>query len=189
MSQRLGLRLTVRMLMASALAVATGTLRAVFGRSGGDVMLLPGDMAPAFSLPGSDGQQYQLDGFRGQTVVIAWFPKAFTGGCTTECRSLSASLNALSAFHVRPFGASVDRPATNRQFAAALGLDYPILSDTTKGVARAYGVLSRSGYPRRWTFYIGEDGRILYVDKSVRPRLHGEDVADRLRALKVPRRS
>jgi peroxiredoxin Q/BCP len=86
---------------------------------------------------------------------------------------------------VQFFAASVDAPETNARFAASLGLDYPILSDPGKDTARAYGVLGPSGFAQRWTFVIGADGRVLDVDKHVRPGTHGFDVVERLKALGV----
>ena len=83
-------------------------------------------------------------------------------------------------FDVRYFAASVDAPETNAKFATSLGIDYPILSDPTKAVARAYGVLAPSGMASRWTVYIGRDGRILDIDKKVHAASHGADVAKRL---------
>jgi peroxiredoxin Q/BCP len=80
----------------------------------------------------------------------------------------------------RIFAASVDAEKTNREFAESLGLTYPILSDPTKAVARAYGVLAPSGYASRWTFYIGADGRILDIDKKVNAGSHGVDVLERV---------
>ena len=85
--------------------------------------------------------------------------------------------------NVRYFTASVDSPETNTRFAESLGLDYPILSDQTKEVARAYGVLAPSGFASRWTFYIGADGRILEIDKKVSAASHGDDVVARLTEL------
>ena len=73
----------------------------------------------------------------------------------------------------------------NTRFAESLGLSYPILSDATKEVARAYGVLAPSGYASRWTFYIGGDGRILAIDKKVSPASHGREVVARLNELRV----
>lgn len=90
---------------------------------------------------------------------------------------------------VKYFAASVDTPDTNAQFAASLGLDYPILSDPTKETARAYGVLGASGFAQRWTFVVGGDGRILAIDKQVKPGTHGADVVDKLRALGVRERT
>src|SRR3954468_9913264 len=142
--------------------------------------LKPGDAAPDFTLPGSDGRTYRLKDLAGQRVAIAWFPKAFTGGCTAECRSLGASENELRKRGFRIFAASVDDEKTNREFAESLGLTYPVLSDPTKGVARAYGVLAPSGYASRWTFYIGADGRILDIDKKVNAASHGADVLERV---------
>jgi peroxiredoxin Q/BCP len=93
----------------------------------------------------------------------------------------------LRRFDVRYFAASVDPPETNAEFAASLGVDYPILSDATKETAQAYGVLAPSGFASRWTFYIGADGRILAIDKQVRPSSHGADIAKRLEELGVRR--
>jgi peroxiredoxin Q/BCP len=84
------------------------------------------------------------------------------------------------------FAASTDDAGTNRKFAESLELDYPILSDPGKEVARAYGVLD-GDYADRHTFYIGVDGRILYVDRKVKPGSAGDDVAARLAELKVAR--
>ena len=81
------------------------------------------------------------------------------------------------------FAASVDPADVNRTFAGSLGLTYPILSDATKGVARAYGVLAPSGYASRWTFYSGADGRILDLDKKVSAASHGRDVVAKLTQL------
>ena len=87
--------------------------------------------------------------------------------------------------HASYFAASVDTPQANEKFARSLGVPYPILSDPTKEVARAYGVLAPSGFASRWTFYIGADGRILDIDKRVIPASHGLDVAARLKQLLV----
>ena len=85
--------------------------------------------------------------------------------------------------NVRYFAASVDSAAVNAKFAESLGIAYPILSDPTKAVARAYGVLGRSGYASRWTFYIGADGRILDIDTKVNAASHGRDIVAKLTQL------
>ena len=167
--------------------MAAGMTNAAFGREiVNPVVLRAGDVAPDFTLPASDGATYRLSAYRGRNaVVIAWFPKAFTGGCTQECRSLSAFGSTLSQRNVQCFAASVDTPRTNAEFAAALDLTCPILSDPAKDVARAYGVLGSSGFASRWTFYIGADGRILDIDTQVRAASHGRDVAARLTELGI----
>ena len=149
-----------------------------------------GDAAPAFSLVGTDGKTYSSDDFKGKkAVVIAWFPKAKTGGCTKECKSMKEFGNDLKAYDVAYFTASCDTPEFNKEFATDLGLDYPILSDPTKKVAEAYGVVHEGRpNPERWTFYIGKDGKILSVDKAVKTEAHGKDIAAKLGELGVAKK-
>ena len=73
--------------------------------------------------------------------------------------------------------------------AESMGIDFPILSDPGKSVARAYGVLGPSGFPARWTFYVGIDGRILQIDKGVRTGMHGLDIEKTLNELQTARRA
>lgn len=93
----------------------------------------------------------------------------------------------MRGFALQYFAASVDSPEVNAEFADSLGLDYPVLSDPSRDVARAYGVLSPSGFASRQTFYIGIDGRILAVDKNVTASSHGADVVAKVKALGIPR--
>ncbi|QIM47724.1 peroxiredoxin [Pusillimonas sp. DMV24BSW_D] len=145
-----------------------------------------GDMAPNFSLPASDGNTYALSDFRGkQAVVLAWFPKAYTYGCTIECKSLAENGDRIRQFDVTYFMASVDPLLDNKGFAEETGADFPLLSDEEKTVAKAYGVLSASGVAKRHTFYIGKDGRILKIDKNVRPETSAEDMVESLEKLGV----
>ena len=84
---------------------------------------------------------------------------------------------------------SVDTPETNKSFAEAENADFPILSDPSKQVATAYGVLAPGKeYASRWTFYIGKDGKILYIDKQVKASQHGKDLAAKLAELGIPHR-
>ena len=91
---------------------------------------------------GSDGKDYSLADYKGKSaVVLAWFPKAFTAGCTAECKSLRENGQAIRTCKVAYFTISTDDAETNRKFAESLNLDYPILSDPGKHVAKAYGVV------------------------------------------------
>jgi peroxiredoxin Q/BCP len=145
-----------------------------------------GDKAPDFSLQGSDGKTHKLSEYKGKkAVVVAWYPKALTGGCTMECKSLKASGEELRKFDVAYFGASVDSPELNKQFSDKLELDFPLLSDPTKETAKAYGVLSERGMANRWTFFIDKDGKIAAIDHSVKPDGHGTAVAAKLKELGV----
>ena len=149
--------------------------------------LKAGDTAPDFKLPGSDGKTYHLADYRGkQAVVLAWFPKAFTPGCTTECKAFRAGGDDLRKFDVAYFTASCDTPEKNRKFAESLSADYPILSDPKGEVAAAYGVTDAlRPVARRWTFFIGVDGKILAIDKAVNTSTHAADVAAKLKELGV----
>src|SRR5687768_2401795 len=154
------------------------------------VELKVGDMAPDFTLQGSDGKTYKLSDYRGkQAVVVAWFPKAFTNGCTIECKSLAANGDKIRKYDVTYFMASVDPlegEQGNAAFAKAYGADFPVLSDPDKSVATKYGVLSARGFANRWTFYIDKNGRIAHIDKTVNPATSAEDMLARLADLKVP---
>lgn len=151
-----------------------------------------GDKAPDFQLAASDGKTYKLSDFTGkQAVVIAWFPAAFTQGCTIECKSLAEHGADIKKYDVAYFMASVDPiegEKGNKAFAEAHKADFPLLSDPTKKTAEAYGVLNPRGVASRWTFYIGKDGRIAYIDKAVKPATSAEDMAAKLGELKVAAR-
>ena len=98
--------------------------------------------------------------------------------------------DAIRAFDVAHFAASVDTPDNLARFAEKLGVDYPMLSDPTREVAKAYGVVqNETSYAVRWTFYIGVDGTILFIDKAVSPGSAGQVIAQRLAELGVPRRA
>jgi peroxiredoxin Q/BCP len=162
-----------------------------------------GDMAPDFSLQGTDGKTHKLSDYRGkQAVVIAWFPKAFTQGCTIECKSLAENGDKIKKYDVAYFMASVDPLEDNIRFAKATTVevigtgqkvekkeaDFPMLSDPNKETAKAYGVLSERGFANRWTFYIDKNGRIAAIDKAVRPATSAEDMLAKLSELKVSRK-
>ena len=145
-----------------------------------------GDTAPDFTLRASDGKTYSLADFKGtQPVVIAWFPKAFTSGCTIECKSLAEKGHLIRKLNAKYFMASVDPVADNTGFAAKEHADFPILSDPEKQTAQAYGVLNERGTASRWTFYIDTEGRIAHIDKAVRPATSAEDIALKLTELGV----
>ena len=125
--------------------------------------------------------------------MLAWFPKAFTQGCTIECKSLAEHGDLIKKYDVTYFMASVDPldgAQGNKAFAETHKADFPLLSDPTKETAKAYGVLTERGFANRWTFYIGKDGSIQSIDKDVANRLatSAEDMAAKLGELKTPMR-
>jgi thioredoxin-dependent peroxiredoxin len=165
-----------------------------------------GDMAPDFSLQGTDGKTHKLSDYRGkQSVVVAWFPKAFTQGCTIECKSLAENGDKIQKFQVAYFMASVDNIEDNTAFAKATSVtlqgrngqptgtvvekkeaDFPMLADPTKATATKYGVLNQAGVANRWTFYIDKTGKVAAIDTAVRPATSAEDMLAKLAELKVP---
>ena len=148
-----------------------------------------GDRAPSFNLQASDGNTYSLDQFLGkQAIVIAWYPKAFTSGCTIECKSLAQNGHLIKEYDVTYFMASVDTVERNTAFAESTEADFPLLSDPSKEVAKAYDVLAVYGYPKRHTVYIGKEGKILMVDRSINPSTYAEDMAAYLGRLGIAKR-
>jgi thioredoxin-dependent peroxiredoxin len=155
--------------------------------------LAVGDKAPDFKLQASDGKTYRLSDFKGKkAVVVAWFPRAFTQGCTIECKSLAANGDKIRNYDVVYFMASVDPvegEKGNKAFAESEKADFPLLSDPTKEVAAAYGVLNpERGVASRWTFYIDKNGKIVAIDKAVKPATSAEDMLAKLAELKVTTR-
>lgn len=92
----------------------------------------------------------------------------------------------IKSYDVAYFTASCDTEETNKKFAASLKLDYPILSDPTCKTALAYGLVTGKGrYAKRWTYYIGKNGKILAIDKQVKAGKHGSEVVKKLAELKI----
>ncbi|MEI6244495.1 MAG: peroxiredoxin [Acidobacteriota bacterium] len=148
------------------------------------VELKVGDVAPAFSLPGTDGKTHTLAEYKGKMVVVAWYPKAFTGGCTAECKAFTSSGETIKKFNVAYFMASVDDAETNKKFAEQEQANFPMLSDPDRKVSDAYGVTDGAQkFARRWTFYVGADGKILFIDKAVKTATAGADLAAKLEEL------
>lgn len=165
-----------------------------------------GDMAPDFNLEGTDGKMHKLSDYRGKTaVVLAWFPKAFTSGCTIECKSLAENGDKIKKYEVTYFMASTDNIEDNTKFAKATKVelagrggapativekkeaDFPMLADPTAATAKAYGVVSgERKAASRWTFYIDKAGKIAAIETAVKPATSAEDMIAKLNELKVP---
>ena len=187
--------------MRALLTVGLVAILGVGAMTQGGAELKVGDMAPDFMLQGTDGKTHKLADYRGkQAVVVAWFPKAFTRGCTIECKSLAENGDTIRKYDVAYFMASVDPLEDNIKFAKATSVtlgdrvvekkeaDFPMLSDPTKEVATKYGVLNARGMASRWTFYIDKSGRLSAIDKMVRPETSAEDMVAKLGEIKVAMR-
>ena len=177
----------VRAVLRSAASALLGLLAlATLPAFGETEALRAGDPAPPFTLPGTDGNTHRLSDYAGRWVVLAFFPKAYTGGCTIECKALRDASQELGAFDVAYFMASTDNLEDNRGFAAHNNANFPLLSDASKTVAEAYGVLRDNGLARRWTFYIDPKGIIQRVDRAVDPASAGATLVKNLRSLGAP---
>ncbi len=166
------------------LLLAAATLLWAHGASALEV----GDKAPDFKLQASDGQTYSLADFVGsKPVVLAFFPSAFTGGCTIQCKALRDSGREIKSFDVAYFMASVNPLAENTAFAKEYELDFPILSNPEKDMIEAYGVLGRGGFANRWTYYIDSDGIVVKIDKETNPATAGTDLTRNMSTLGFPR--
>ena len=145
-----------------------------------------GDKAPEFRLQATDGHFYQLSDYLGkQTLVLAWYPMANTRGCTLECKSLVQKGDLIRQYNAVYMMASVDDLEDNQKFAKEQQADFPMLSDPTKAVAKAYDVLNLVRVASRVTFYIGKDGTILKIDDDINPETAAEDIAATLAQLGV----
>ena len=129
--------------------------------------LLPGDQAPDFTLPDSTGTPTALADYRGKKVVLYFYPAAMTPGCTTEACDFRDSLNSLDAAGYQVIGVSKDLPSENAKFAEQQAVNFPLLSDPTLEVHRAYSAFGvKSLYGKevegtiRSTFVIDEHGRV-----------------------------
>jgi peroxiredoxin Q/BCP len=159
------------------------------GHASAATELKVGDTAPDFTLQASNGRTYKVSDFRNkQAIALAWFPKAYTRGCTLECKSLAEHGDMIKRYDVAYFMISVDPLEANTAFAEQQHADFPLLSDPTKKTAHAYGVLDMIGMAHRWTFYIGKDGKIQAIDKDVKPATSAEDMAAKLLELGVSMR-
>jgi len=149
-----------------------------------------GEQAPEFSLQATTGDFYRLSDYKDkQAIVLAWYPMANTRGCTIECKSLVEKGHLIREYDVSYFMASVDPLDDNRDFAKKTKADFPMLSDPTKAIAKAYDVLNMFRVASRVTFYISKQGKILKVDDNINPATAAEDIAKNLQLLGVDKLS
>ena len=147
-----------------------------------------GEKAPAFSLPASDGATVTLEQFRGKWVVLYFYPKDFTSGCTVEARNFQRDAAKYEKANTVVLGVSVDSVDSHREFCAKEGLGFRLLSDTGKTATKAYGSLATwqdREIAARNTFLIGPDGVVRRVFLKVNPAAHSEEVLAALADLQA----
>ncbi|HEY0516869.1 MAG TPA: thioredoxin-dependent thiol peroxidase [Solirubrobacteraceae bacterium] len=156
-------------------------------------MIEPGAQAPDFTLPDQDGREVKLSNFRGQPVVVYFYPKADTPGCTTQACGVRDHQADYAQQGAVVFGISPDPVAKVKKFHDKQGLNFSLLADEGHAVADAYGVWAeKSMYGKtyfgneRTTFVIGPDGRVAKVLPKVKPGEHDEQVLAALAEAKPP---
>ena len=146
-------------------------------------MISPGDKAPNFTLPDQDGNKVKLSGLRGQKVVLYFYPKADTPGCTTQAQGVRDRAADYDAAGAVVLGVSRDPVERIAKFADKHSLGFPLLSDADHAVAEAYGVwVEKSMYGRKFmgmqraTFVIDPKGKVTHVFPKVSPKTHDDVV-------------
>lgn len=146
----------------------------------------PGSDAPGFSLPDQDGTLRRLSEWRGRWVVLYFYPRDDTPGCTTEACSFRDDISLITGLGAQVVGVSVDDTASHKAFAEKYRLPFPLLADATAAVARQYGALSDwmvLKMAKRYTFIIDPAGRIAKVYLAVDPARHSQEIVADLKAL------
>jgi Peroxiredoxin len=139
----------------------------------------PGQMAPAFRLQDQNGHRHSPADYRGHWLVMYFYPKDFTPGCTTEVCTFRDDITKLRMAGAHVIGISLDDVKSHARFAAKYHVPFPLLADSSHKVAAEYGVLTSMGdahYARRTTFLVSPDGRIAKVYVDVDPKKNSSEV-------------
>lgn len=139
--------------------------------------LTVGNPAPNFTLEDAFGNKYTLSDYRGKNPVVVYFyPKAGTAGCTTEACGIRDSWDKFKDNGIVVLGISVDSRESIKKFIDENNLNFPLLSDETKDVCRAYGVLNNLGVASRISFVVDKNGNIADIIRDVDVSTHADDV-------------
>jgi peroxiredoxin Q/BCP len=156
-------------------------------RAADQTMPAVGQVAPTFTLPSQDGSQIALDSFRGKWVVLYFYPKDMTTGCTIEAHNFQRDLAKYEALNAVIVGVSVDTPDSHKEFCTKEGLTFRLLADPEHKVVDEYGSLGHFGsmtIAQRNTFLIDPEGKIVKVWTKVDPQKHSEEVLQEISELK-----
>jgi peroxiredoxin Q/BCP len=173
------------LLACAAALVFAGT--SVTVQAADQAMPTVGQPAPTFTLPSQDGSQISLDSFKGKWVVLYFYPKDMTPGCTIEAHNFQRDQAKYDAANAAIVGVSVDTPDSHKQFCTKEGLTFRLLADPDHKVVDQYGSLGHFGemtIAQRNTFLIDPNGKIVKVWTKVDPRVHSDEVLAALSELK-----
>ena len=176
------IRLLFILAVAVVAAVAIATVHAA-----DQTMPSVGQVAPTFTLPSQDGSQISLDSFRGKWVVLYFYPKDMTPGCTIEAHNFQRDQAKFDAANAVILGVSLDTPDSHKQFCTKEGLTFRLLADPEHKVVDAYGSLGSFAtfkIANRNTFLIDPQGKVAKVWTKVQVQHHSEEVLAALDELK-----
>jgi len=174
------------MITNQCLIVCAALLLTLFGIAAFAEIPQAGTNAPQFSLMSQEGVQVKLGDLRGKWVVLYFYPKDFTSGCTIEAHNFQRDLSKFEKLNAAIIGVSVDSADSHKSFCTKEGLDFRLLADTEHKVSALYGSLGEyQGKPiaNRNTFIISPDGKIAKVFEAVKPAAHSEEVLAALAQL------
>jgi len=180
------MRKVVIVVLAAVAAIAAWTFKPVSALA---EMPTVGSAAPTFKLTTNEGKEASLNDFKGKWVVLYFYPKDFTSGCTLEAHNFQRDLEKYTALNTVILGVSVDTASSHKEFCAKEGLNFKLLSDPDAKVAAQYGsVMDYNGskYSARNTFIIDPKGNIAKVFEKVGPAGHSEEVLAALGELQKP---
>ncbi|MFY9608200.1 MAG: thioredoxin-dependent thiol peroxidase [Blastocatellia bacterium] len=153
-------------------------------------MLSVGDKAPQFALSDGDGNKVKLSDFKGKKVVLYFYPKDLTPGCTIEACAFRDDAGAIKKLGAVVLGVSADGEKTHQKFTSKHGLNFPLLADVDHEVSEKYGAWQeKSMYGRKYwgiariTYIIDEKGKIAQVYAKVKPASHSQEVVQAIKAL------
>ena len=126
-----------------------------------------GDRAPAFTLPSTGGTDVSLSDFAGRPVVLVFYPGDDTPVCTKQLNSYNDDLTQFEALDAQVLGISAQSIDSHEKFSGKHGFKFPLLADTDKAVAGAYGTLGPIGFPRRSVFIIDGEGVVRYAHRAI----------------------
>lgn len=133
----------------------------------GDVSVKVGESAPPFTLAGTGGREYSLSDYAGQVVVVVFYPGDDTPVCTKQLNSYNDDLGQFEGLGAQVLAISAQDVASHERFASKHGFEFPLLADTDKAVAGAYGTLGPLGFPRRSVFVIDAAGIVRYAHRAI----------------------
>ena len=175
---------SVFVLIVAVVAIAVG-FATVYAAD--QTMPAAGQVAPTFTLPSQDGSPISLDSYRGKWVVLYFYPKDMTQGCTIEAHNFQRDLSKFEAESAVILGVSVDTVDSHKQFCTKDGLTFHLLADPEHKVVDEYGSLGHFGtmtIAQRNTFLINPEGKVVKVWTKVDPSHHSEEVLAALQELK-----